>query len=122
MSFIGNVIWWIFGGLFSAIGYFLGGLVLCLTIVGIPFGMQCFRMAGAVLSPFGKEVQAVPSEQGVLGMIFNLIWILVAGWGVALTHLTSAAILAVTIIGIPFALQHLKLIVVSLFPFGYRLE
>jgi uncharacterized membrane protein YccF (DUF307 family) len=121
MSLIGNILWIVFGGLFSALGYLLGGLVLCLTVVGIPFGLQCFRLAGAVLAPFGKEVVPVPRERGYLAMIFNLIWILLFGWGIALGHLVSALICAVTIIGIPFALQHGKLVVVALLPFGHKL-
>lgn len=122
MSLIGNILWWIFGGLLSAFGYFLGGVLLCLTVVGIPFGMQSFRQAGAVLAPFGKDVVAIEKESGPLYLIFNIIWILLFGWEIALAHLISAGVCAVTIIGIPFALQHLKLIMVALFPFGMGLK
>ena len=122
MSLIGNILWWIFGGLLSALGYLLGGILLCLTVVGIPFGMQSFRQAGAVLAPFGKDVVAIEKESGPLYFVFNIIWILLFGWEIALAHLISAGVCAVTIIGIPFALQHLKLIMVALFPFGMGLK
>ncbi len=122
MSLLGNILWILFGGLLSAIGYFLGGLVLCLTIVGIPFGLQAFRQAGAVLAPFGKDVVAVPNERGALGAVFNLLWIIFFGWEIAIAHLASALLCAITIIGIPFAVQHMKLVIVALFPFGNKLE
>ena len=122
MSLIGNILWVVFGGLLASLGYLLGGLALCITIVGIPFGLQCFRMAGSVLAPFGKEVTNVPREGGVLGTVFNVIWILLFGWGIAVSHLASALICGITIIGIPFAIQHVKLVVVALLPFGHKLR
>ena len=123
MSLLGNILWIIFGGGgIAALLYALFGVLLCLTIVGIPFGLQCFRQAGAVLAPFGKEVRNVPGEEGCLPMAFNLIWLLVAGWGIALAHVSAAIACGITIIGIPFAIQHFKLIIVALFPFGHRLE
>lgn len=122
MSFLGNVIWLIFGGLLAGLGYILGGLLLCLTIVGIPFGLQSIRLGVATLTPFGKEV--VPEEKGtgLLRMVFNVIWILLFGWEIALAHLTGALLLAITIIGLPFARQHIKLIPVALFPFSFALR
>jgi uncharacterized membrane protein YccF (DUF307 family) len=122
MSLIGNILWIVFGGLVASLLYLLGGVVLCLTVVGIPFGLQCFRMAGSVLAPFGKEVTSVPSEGGVMGMLFNLLWIFLFGWGIAVSHLVSALICGLTIIGIPFAIQHVKLVVVALLPFGHKLQ
>ncbi len=122
MSFIGNIIWLIFGGLAAGLGYILGGLLLCLTIIGIPFGLKVMRIGVATLTPFGKQV--VPDErgEGFLPLLFNVIWIVLFGWEIALAHLVSAGILAITIIGIPFAKQHLKLIPVSFAPFSFRLE
>ncbi len=122
MSFLGNLIWLIFGGLLTGLGYILGGLLLCLTIVGIPFGLQSIRLGVATLTPFGKEV--VPEEKGAgfLRMVFNVIWILLFGWEIALAHLVGALLLAVTIIGLPFARQHIKLIPVALFPFSFALR
>ncbi len=122
MSFLGNVIWLIFGGLLAGLGYILGGLLLCLTIVGIPFGLQSIRLGVATLTPFGKEVVPEENGTGVLRMVFNVIWILLFGWEIALAHLTGALLLAITIIGLPFARQHIKLIPVALFPFSFALR
>jgi len=118
MNFLGNIIWLIFGGFLAAMGYVFGGFVLCVTIVGIPWGMQCFKIAGLVLWPFGKKV--VPSSQGTgcLSLIFNIIWLIFGGLYAAVVHLVFAAILFITIIGIPFARQHLKLMEISLMPFS----
>ncbi|HTQ29387.1 MAG TPA: YccF domain-containing protein [Puia sp.] len=118
MNFLGNIIWLIFGGFLAAMGYVFGGFVLCVTIVGIPWGMQCFKIAGLVLWPFGKKV--VPSSQGTgcLSLIFNIIWLIFGGLYTAVVHLVFAAILFITIIGIPFARQHLKLMEISLMPFS----
>jgi uncharacterized membrane protein YccF (DUF307 family) len=122
MSLLGNIIWLIFGGLIAGLGYILGGIGLCLTIIGIPFGLQSIKLGIAVFAPFGKEVVELGDAGSVLSIIFNLIWLVLFGWPIALAHLTSAALLAITIIGIPFALQHLKLIPLSLFPFGRDLK
>ncbi len=102
----------------GALGYFIGGLVLCITVVGIPFGIQCFKLAGMVLFPFGKRVVNTPSTSGCLSLLANIIWILCGGLYTALNHLFWAIVLAITIVGIPFAKQHLKLIELSLMPFG----
>ncbi len=122
MSLIGNIIWLIFGGLPAAIGYFVGGLTLCLTVVGIPFGLVSLRMAGAVLTPFGKTVVPTRGGQGCLATTFNILWLLIFGWGIALAHIIGGLILAVTVVGIPFAQQHFKLVPVALFPFSYTLK
>ncbi len=122
MSFIGNLIWLIFGGFLAGLGYILGGLVLCLTIVGIPFGMQSIRLGVATFAPFGKEVVEEEKGSGVLRMIFNVIWIVVFGWEIAVAHLVGGLILAITIVGLPFARQHFKLIPVALFPFSFALR
>jgi uncharacterized membrane protein YccF (DUF307 family) len=118
MSLLGNIIWLIFGGLITGLGYVIGGIGLCLTLIGIPFGVQSIKLGFAVFAPFGKEVVELDGANNPLRIIFNLIWLLLFGWEIALAHLVSAAVLAVTIIGIPFALQHIKLIPLSLFPFG----
>ena len=122
MSLLGNIIWLIFGGFLAGIGYIFGGILACLTIIGIPFGQQAIKLGVATMTPFGREVVQTPEAGSTLNMILNIVWILVIGWGIAVTHLTSAAILAVTIIGIPFALQHIKLIPLALFPFGRELR
>jgi uncharacterized membrane protein YccF (DUF307 family) len=122
MSLLGNIIWLIFGGLIAGLGYILGGIGLCLTLIGIPFGLQSIKLGIAVMAPFGKELVELNNADSVLRIIFNVIWLALFGWPIALAHLTSAALLAVTIIGIPFALQHIKLIPLSLFPFGRDLR
>ncbi|MEN9261027.1 MAG: YccF domain-containing protein [Thermostichus sp. HHBFW_bins_43] len=122
MTLIGNIIWLIFGGFLTALGYILGGLSLCLTIIGIPFGWQSIKLGFAVLTPFGREVVESPDANSPLLMIFNVIWLLLFGWPLVLNHLFWALILAVTIVGIPFAKQHMKLIILSLLPFGRTLR
>jgi len=122
MSLLGNILWLIFGGLLTGLGYILGGIVLCLTIIGIPFGMQSIKLGFAVFAPFGKDLVELDNANGVLNLVFNVIWLLLFGWPIAVAHATSALILAITIIGIPFSIQHLKLIPLSLFPFGRDLQ
>ncbi len=118
MNFIGNLVWLIFGGLAAALGYIVGGFLLCLTIVGIPFGLQCFKIAGLVLWPFGRRVVSTGGSTGCFSLLFNIIWLLCGVLYTAVVHLFFAAILFITIIGIPFARQHLKLMEISLMPFG----
>lgn len=118
MNAIGNLLWLIFGGFFSALGYFIGGFVLCLTIIGIPFGIQCFKIGAFVLLPFGKKVITTSSSGGCLSLLFNIIWILTGGLYTAIMHLVFAVLLFITIIGIPFGRQHLKLVELTLAPFG----
>jgi uncharacterized membrane protein YccF (DUF307 family) len=123
MRLLLNLAWAIVGGGFVlAIEYVIGGVLLCATIVGIPFGVQCFKMAGLALFPFGKDVVDDPRSagSGFLGFFMNVIWFLVAGVWTFLTHVGLGLTLALTIIGIPFALQHLKLAVLALFPFGRK--
>lgn len=122
MSLLGNLIWLVFGGLLSCIVYCLGGLLLCLTIIGIPFGLQAFKLGFASLAPFGKEIHVDPAFSGPLKVVFNILWLLAVGWELALAHLIHAAVLGLTIVGIPFAVQHLKLVPMSLMPFGQDLR
>lgn len=125
MRLLLNVLWMIFGGgIVLWLEYVLGGLLLCLTIVGIPFGLQCFKIASLGLMPFGKDIRETPGSagSGFLGTLFNVLWIIVAGIWIFITHIGLGLALAVTIIGIPFALQHLKLAVLALAPFGRRAE
>jgi len=121
MRFILNILWVIFGGGFiTAIEYVLAGLVCCLTIVGIPFGMQCFKIAGVALFPFGKDI--TNDKSGAGSFLLNVIWVIFAGIWIFLTHVTLALGLAVTIVGIPFAFQHLKLGMLAFAPFGVRVR
>lgn len=121
MNIIGNIIWLIFGGLLAALGYVVGGFVLCITIVGIPWGLQCFKIAGLVLFPFGKKVVSDTNNTGCLSTICNLIWILCGGIWTALTHIIMGLILYITVIGIPWGRQHFKLVEISMMPFGKRI-
>jgi uncharacterized membrane protein YccF (DUF307 family) len=119
VSFIGNLIWVIFGGLISCIMWLISGILACITIIGIPLGLQCFKIAGLVLFPFGKEVEI--GRFGAGGLVGNVLWILLLGWELCLMHLTTGLIFCITIIGIPFGMQHFKLAKVSLLPFGARI-
>jgi len=125
MSLLLNILWLIFGGLLIAVEYVVVGFVLCLTIIGIPFGVQCFKIAGLALSPFGKEIGR-PKQESVLGALtgslFNIVWFFVAGLWIFLSHIALAVALMLTIIGIPFAFQHLKLAVLALLPFGREIR
>jgi uncharacterized membrane protein YccF (DUF307 family) len=116
MSLLGNIIWFIFGGFIEAVTWWFFGLVCYITIIGIPVGKQCFKMAKMQLAPFGKEI--IEKDSSSIGLIANIIWILLFGWELAIINLVSALIFAVTIIGIPFAKQSLKLAYLSLMPFG----
>lgn len=123
MTLLLNILWIVFGGgLVICIEYLLGGLVLCLTVVGIPFGVQCFKIAELGLLPFGKRIEhdGDAAGSGCLGLVMNLLWFLVAGVWIFLSHLVLGIALAITIIGIPFAMQHLKLGLLALMPFGKR--
>ncbi len=122
MSFMGNLLWLILGGIFPGLGYILGGAALCLTIVGIPFGVRTMKLGVATMSPFGKQVIEEENGSGTMNMLFNLVWLVLFGWEIALAHLMVGAALAISIIGLPFAKQHIKLIPMSLFPFSYGLE
>ena len=122
MSLLGNILWLIFGGLIAGVGYILGGLLMCLTIVGIPFGIQSMKLGVATFAPFGKRIVEAPDANAPLQILLNVIWLIVFGWEIALAHLVSAGILAITIIGIPFALQHIKLIPIALLPLGRSLQ
>lgn len=122
MSVLGNILWLIFGGFFAGLGYIIGGLFLCLTIVGIPFGMQSIKIGIATFTPFGRDIVEGPNANSPLRIIFNLIWIVLFGWEIAIAHLMGALLLTITIIGFPFALQHIKLIPLALLPFGRELR
>lgn len=120
MSFLGNLVWLIFGGLVIGVMYILFGALLCLTVVGIPFGLQAIHLGKAALAPFGKTVVSAPNSN-TLKILFDVIWILLFGWEIAMAHLVAALILAITIVGLPFAKQHIKLIPIALLPFSQDL-
>lgn len=118
MNFLGNVVWLIFGGIIAAAIYAVMGLLMCITIVGIPFGVQLFKFALYALWPFGREVVSKESAGGCLSIVMNLIWVLCGWWELALTHLFFGLLFCVTIVGIPFGVQHFKMALLSVFPFG----
>ncbi len=122
MSFIGNVIWLIFGGFISGIIYIIGGILVSLTIVGIPFGKQAIKLGLATMTPFGREIEVNEEFDNPLNLVFNIIWAILFGWEIAISHFIHGIILGITIIGIPFAKQHFKLIPLALFPFGRELR
>ena len=108
MSLLGNLIWFLFGGLWMGLGWVLAGLLWCVTIVGIPIGMQCFKLAGLAFFPFGKE-----------GSFFlNLLWLAVSGLPLAFQAIATGCVFCVTIVGIPFGMQCFKLAKLSLMPFA----
>lgn len=118
MKFIGNIIWMAFGGIFTAVMYYISGLLLCITIIGIPFGAQLWKFGTFALMPFGKEVLEKPNSGGCLNIFMNILWILLGWWEIAAAHLIFGILLCITIIGIPFGLQHFKMAGLSLLPFG----
>ena len=120
MSLLGNILWIVLGGgIVLFLEYLVGGVVLCVTIVGIPFGVQCIKLSLLALTPFGKEVVHARSGAGCLSLLMNILWILCGGIFVAATHLVFGVLCAITIIGIPFAKQHMKLASLALTPFGH---
>jgi len=118
MNFLGNIIWLIFGGLIIAIEYIIGSLVLMITIIGIPFGIQTLKMASLSLWPFGRDTVVHTRASGCLYILMNVIWLLTGGLWIAATHAIFGVLLCITIIGIPFGLQHFKLTAIALSPFG----
>ena len=123
MSFLGNLLWIIRGGgIFIFLEYILGGLVLCFTIIGIPFGVQCIKLSFLGLFPFGKKVERTSRSSGIVTIIMNILWILVGGIWISVTHLIFAILTGITIIGIPFAKQHLKLASMAMAPFATRVK
>lgn len=117
MRVLGNVIWFVFAGFWLWVLYVLAGIVACILIVTIPFGIAAFRIAGYVVWPFGRTTVAKPTA-GLGSFIGNIIWLVLLGWELALAHLVTAFLLALTIIGIPLALANVKLIPLSLWPLG----
>ena len=115
MSILGNIRWFVFGGAISGLSWCLAGVLWCISIVGIPVGLQCFKIAGLTFFPFGKEVIY---GGGAGSLLLNVFWIILSGLPLALEHLVFGAILCVTIVGIPFGLQQFKLAKLALMPFG----
>ena len=117
MKTLGNIIWFLLIGLWTAIGYLVAGIIFCITIIGIPFGKQCFKLATLVLTPFGKNVKTNFGKHPIA----NIIWLILFGWEMCLGYVFAGVIFCITIIGIPFGKQCFKLASLSLTPFGANL-
>jgi uncharacterized membrane protein YccF (DUF307 family) len=115
---IGNILWLVLAGLWLAIGYAIAGIVMCLLIVTIPFGIQAFKLANYTLWPFGRTVVERPDASPALGCLGNVIWLVLAGIAMAVAHLVAGVVLCLTIIGIPLGIACFKLIPLALLPFG----
>lgn len=122
MKFLGNVLWLVLGGFIVSLYYFIVGLLFCITIIGIPFGAQLIKMAGFALWPFGRNVMPDTNDGGCLAIVMNVIWILVGGIEIAMLHLFFGVVLCITVIGIPFGLQHFKMALLALMPFGKKIS
>ncbi len=122
MKIIGNILWWLFGGLEAAVGYFIGSLAVAMTIIGIPVALQTFKIGLLCLWPFGAEIKETESPSGCIRIPLNILWIIFGGFWACLMHIFFGILLFITIIGIPFAKQHFKLAVLSLAPFGKEVE
>jgi uncharacterized membrane protein YccF (DUF307 family) len=117
IRFLLNIIWLVLCGLWLAILYVIAGVIMCVLIITIPFGLQAFKLAGFILWPFGRTVVR-RSDAGAGSVIGNILWLVLVGWWLAIGHIVTAIALAITIIGIPLAIANLKLVPISLLPFG----
>lgn len=118
MNILGNILWLLLGGIFTAIEYFVSSLLMMITIIGIPFGLQTLKLGLLALWPFGHKVTDTGNSCGCLCLVMNILWIILGGFTICLTHLAFGLLLCITIIGIPFGRQHFKLAVLALTPFG----
>ncbi len=118
MKTIGNILWLVFGGIFTALEYFIASVPFFISIIGIPFGIQIIKLGMLAIWPFGAQINIKPGNPGCLSTIMNIIWFLIGGIWICLSHIAWGIILGITIIGIPFAAQHFKLASLALTPFG----
>lgn len=117
MSFLGNVLWLLFGGILVFAWYMIAGTLMCITIIGIPFGVQLYKIGLVALMPFGRDVD-VYTEDSCFNTVFNILWLVFGWWEIAVIHMVLACLFAITIVGIPFAKAHWRLMKMSLLPFG----
>ena len=122
MRILGNILWLILGGLGIALEYFVGGVLLCLTIIGIPFGLQLFKLGIYAIWPFGSEVVNAEGEVGCLSALMNVIWVLIGGIWIAMQHIVLGLLLTITIVGIPWGSKHFKMAALALLPFGKEIR
>jgi uncharacterized membrane protein YccF (DUF307 family) len=118
---IGNILWFVLGGVFLGIAYLVAGLLSCITIIGIPFGIQSFKLAGYVMWPFGRELVESSGHRFSKG-VFNIIWIIIAGLWLAIGHVLLGVVLCLTILGIPFGLKNFSMAKLALFPFDHAVQ
>ncbi|WP_289294134.1 MULTISPECIES: YccF domain-containing protein [Bacteroides] len=118
MNLLMNILWLLLGGIFTAVEYLIASFLMMITIIGIPFGLQTLKMALLALYPFGKEVRSSPDSGGCLSILMNILWIFLGGIWISLSHLVFGVLLSITIIGLPFGIQHFKLAGLALTPFG----
>lgn len=122
MSFLGNLIWIVFGGLIMSLSYFLAGIIYCITIIGIPVGVQLMKLASLTLCPFGRNVTDRNGQLSVWSICLNILWILFGGLEIAFLHVVLGLLFCITLVGIPFGLQHFKLALLALMPFGKEIQ
>lgn len=122
MNIIGNILWLLFGGLECAVGYLFGSVALMLTIVGIPFGIQTLKLGILCLWPFGSRVTEIENGSGCLSFVMNIFWLIFGGLVTCLGHILFGLVLCITILGIPFGMQHFKMAKLAFTPFGKNIE
>ena len=122
MKFLGNILWLIMGGLVVSLYYALMGILFCITVIGIPFGLQLIKMAGLALWPFGRDVHSDTNDGGCLAIIMNVIWIIFGGIEIALLHSGFGIVCCLTSVGIPFGMQHFKMAILAFVPFGKKIS
>lgn len=118
MKILGNLVWLLFGGIVIAIEYLVGSILLIVTVIGIPFGIQTLKMASLAVWPFGRDTRVHTRASGCLYILMNVLWLICGGLWIAISHVLFGLLLCITIIGIPFGLQHFKLTAIALNPFG----
>ena len=122
MKFLGNILWLIMGGLVVSLYYALMGVLFCITVIGIPFGLQLIKMAGLALWPFGRDVHSDSNDGGCLSIIMNVIWIIFGGIEIAMLHIGFGIVCCLSIVGIPFGMQHFKMAILAFVPFGKKIS
>ena len=122
MKSLGNILWLVLGGFLVTLIYYLVGLLMCITIIGIPFGVQLFNLGTYALWPFGHELVDGPNEPGCVSIVMNIIWLLCGWWEIAAIHLAFGLLLCITVVGIPWGFQHFKMALGSILPFGKEIR
>ena len=123
MNTLGNIFWLLFGGIVTGLMYYVAGALLCVTIIGIPFGLQLFKIGSYAFWPFGKELGDKPEYTGgCLSIGFNILWIITGWWEIAIIHALSGLLLCMTIVGIPLGLAHFKIAIAAAIPFGKEIR